>query len=58
MITDILNMLRIDDFYGKSDNIEIAKGRYKLPTTVKDVFKQAKRERKYKKTGFQWKSTR
>jgi hypothetical protein len=58
MITDILNMLRIDDFYGKSDNIEIAKGRYKLPTTVKDVFKQAKRERKYIKTGFQWKSTR
>jgi len=58
MITDILNMLRIDDFYGKSDNIEIAKGRYKLPTTVKDVFKQTKRERKYIKTGFQWKSTR
>jgi hypothetical protein len=52
MITDILNMLRIDDFYGKSDNIEIAKGKYKLPTTVKDVFKQAKRELKYKKTGF------
>ena len=49
MINDILNLMRIDKFYGKSENIEIAKGKYKLPVSVKDVFTQARREQKYKK---------
>jgi hypothetical protein len=35
--------------YGISENVEIAKGKYKIPTTVKEVFNQAIRERKMKK---------
>jgi hypothetical protein len=36
--------------YGISENVEIAKGKYKIPTSVKEVFNQAIRERKMKKS--------
>lgn len=49
MITNVLNMLRMSNHYGISENVEIAKGKYKIPTTVKEVFNQAIRERKMKK---------
>jgi hypothetical protein len=49
MISNVLNMLRLGNHYGLSENIEIAKGKYKIPTTVKEVFNQAIRERKMKK---------
>lgn len=49
MIEQILNLLRVDDFYGKTNAIEIAKGKHKLPESVKEIFRQAKREIKYKK---------
>jgi hypothetical protein len=49
MIEQILNLLRVDDFYGNTNAIEIAKGKYKLPETVKEVFKLTRREIKYKK---------
>lgn len=49
MITNVLNMLRMSHHYGISENVEIAKGKYKIPTTVKEVFNQAIRERKMKK---------
>lgn len=49
MITNIMNMLRLSQHYGISENVEIAKGKYKIPTTVKEVFEQAIRERKMKK---------
>lgn len=48
MITNVLNMLRMSNHYGISENVEIAKGKYKIPTTVKEVFNQAIRERKLK----------
>lgn len=49
MIEQILNLLRVDDFYGKTNAIEIAKGKHKLPESVREVFKLTKREIKYKK---------
>jgi hypothetical protein len=49
VIEQILQMLRIDPWYGESELIEIAKGKYKIPKTVKEVFEQTRREAKYKK---------
>lgn len=40
MIKNILDMLRIDDFYGKSEYIDIAKGINKNPETIKEIYKQ------------------
>ena len=45
----ILKLLNIDEFYGVSENIEIAKGKNKLPETIKEGFKQVKREIKWQK---------
>lgn len=39
-----IKLLNIDNFYGETENIEIAKGKYKLPTTLKEGYKQIKRE--------------
>tara|TARA_R110000868_G_scaffold158351_1_gene386416 strand:- start:1494 stop:1643 length:150 start_codon:yes stop_codon:yes gene_type:complete len=49
MIKLILEMLQLDEHYGQSETIEIAKGKYELPTTWKQTFKQIKREWKTKK---------
>jgi len=42
----VLKLLNIDEFYGISENIEIAKGKYKLPLTFKQAFSQLKRKNK------------
>jgi hypothetical protein len=39
-----IKLLNLDNFYGQTENIEIAKGKYKLPTTLKEGIKQIKRE--------------
>jgi len=44
MIRDILNMLALNEHYGKSELIEIAKGKYQLQSTIKGGIKQLKRE--------------
>jgi hypothetical protein len=44
-----IKLLKIDDFYGVSENIEIAKGKYKLPSSIKEGLRQIKRESKWKK---------
>jgi len=44
MIQQIIDMLQIDDFYNESENIDIAKGKYKLHTSLKKAIKQGKRE--------------
>ena len=53
MINKIIEMLNVTDYYGVSNNIEIAKGKNKIPTKVKEAIKQAKREVifKYKDNG-------
>lgn len=48
MIEKILEMLRLDNHYGESELIEIAKGKYKIPKTVKEVFEQHRRKIKFK----------
>lgn len=43
MISQILNLLSTNDFYGVSENMEIAKGKYEIPQTWKDVWYKIKR---------------
>ena len=40
----IFKLLNTSDFLGKSKNIEIAKGKYKLPESLKESYKLLKRE--------------
>ena len=49
MIRNILEMLSVTDYYGQSELIEIAKGKYMMPKTVKQYVEQAKRRVKYLK---------
>lgn len=44
MIERIVTMLALSDFIGESESIDIAKGKYRLPLTVKETVKQIKRE--------------
>lgn len=48
MIKNILDLLALDEFYGQSENIEIAKGKYQLIDTWGKAFKQLKRQWKRK----------
>ena len=40
----ILELLRLDEFYGEGKTIEIAKGKHKLPETIKEGMHQLKRQ--------------
>lgn len=51
MIKNIVAMLQIDEFIGVSNNIDIAKGKYKLHTSLRKMWKQGKRELKNKLDG-------
>ena len=44
MITQIIQLLQSNEFYGFSEEIEIAKGKYQLVTTWKQGFEQIKRQ--------------
>tara|TARA_R110002096_G_scaffold240693_1_gene432555 strand:- start:75 stop:236 length:162 start_codon:yes stop_codon:yes gene_type:complete len=44
MIENILELLSQKDWIGYSENIDIAKGKYKIPRTVKEEIEQVKRE--------------
>jgi hypothetical protein len=56
MMKNVLDLLNTSEFYGVSENIEIAKGKYELPTGWKDAFNKIKRHRKTKKEVITWKS--
>jgi hypothetical protein len=43
MIQKIIELLAIDEFYGQSELIDIAKGKYKIQNTVIGMYKQKKR---------------
>jgi hypothetical protein len=45
VIKNIIAMLQIDDFYGESQNIQIAKGLYSIPEDMKGMWKLEKRRR-------------
>lgn len=40
MIKQIIALLGISNFYGISENIDIAKGKYEIPKTTKEAIKQ------------------
>lgn len=44
MIRQILDLLALDDHYGQSEIIEIAKGKNAIPKTLKEGLKQIKRQ--------------
>lgn len=43
MIKNIIELLNTNDFYGVSENVDIAKGKYQIPVTWKDTWKNIKR---------------
>lgn len=43
MIRNILALLKISEFYGISENIDIAKGKYEYNNSLRQTTKQAKR---------------
>jgi len=47
MIKNIIELLNLQDYYGKSELIDIAKGKYKAPETVKEGVKNVKRRLKW-----------
>jgi hypothetical protein len=49
MIKNIIEMLKLDDHFGISENIEIAKGKYKLESNIKKMYKHEKRKLYFKK---------
>ena len=44
MIKNIIRMLTLNEHYKQSENIEIAKGKYELQSTIKGTIKQIKRQ--------------
>lgn len=51
MIQQIIAMLQLDNHYGVSEFVDIAKGKYKLNTSLKKAYKQGKRELINKRNG-------
>ena len=49
MIKNIIDLLKTDDFYGIAEEIEVAKGRYKAPETIKEGIKLTKRQLQWQK---------
>lgn len=45
MIRILLHILSMDGFEGLSEEIEVAKGKYKLHTNFRDAWKQHKRKK-------------
>lgn len=50
MIKHIIEMLGLLNHYNQSETIEIAKGKYELPTTMKKGWNQIKRNYKWQRT--------
>jgi len=47
MLRNIIDLLNSNDFYNQSELIEIAKGKYKAPRTLKEMLNNAKRRIKW-----------
>jgi hypothetical protein len=45
MLKFIVNTLKQDDFYGIDERIDIAKGKYEPPKTLKEAYNKTKRFR-------------
>jgi hypothetical protein len=51
MIKNIIDMLKLTEHIGISENIEIAKGKHELKDSVRGIWKQSFRELKAKRNG-------
>ena len=49
MIDTVLQLLAQDKYIGVSDHIDIAKGKYKIPKTIKEKKEQLKRQKAWQK---------
>lgn len=49
MLKNIIELLKTDHFYGISEEIEVAKGRYKAPETIKEGINNVKRKLQWQK---------
>jgi len=47
LITTIIDLVSAGEFYGISETIDIAKGKYQLPSNGKEIIKSIKRNKKY-----------
>ena len=43
MIQDLITLLKLSDYYGESEYIEQAKGRYAMPNNFKELRRSIKR---------------
>lgn len=48
MLKNILDLLKQDDFYGVDERIDIAKGKYEPPKTLREAINKTKRFKTYK----------
>lgn len=55
MIQNLIDLLNTNEFYGVSENVDIAKGKYALPNGWKDAFNKIKRHSKVKRKPITWK---
>lgn len=44
MFSQIIELLQSGKFYGVSENVEIAKGKYEIPKSLKQAYEQGKRK--------------
>jgi hypothetical protein len=51
MIKQIISMLQLDNFYGESELIDIAKGKHELTISPKKIWRQTKRDLKAIRNG-------
>lgn len=49
MIENLIRMLKLSDWENVSENVEIAKGKHKIQTTFKGVFKSKRRAQKFER---------
>lgn len=55
MVKDVIDLLNTGDYYGESEYIDIAKGKYALPNGWKDAFSKIKRHSKRRTQPLTWK---
>ena len=54
MIKALIELLNSSDYYGVSERVDIAIGKYKMPIGWKDSFNKIKRHSKMKKEPITW----
>lgn len=49
MLKQTIELLQMEDFYNVSENVEIAKGKYKIPQGISEGLTQIKRQWRLKR---------